>query len=55
MYYLCAWSTTLPCLIVGGGIVYEGGRGFSLIFKMGKSKQNYAVELWKFSIKKVGC
>ena len=55
MYYLCAWSTTLPCLIVGCGIIYEGGRGFPLIFKMEKSKQNDAVGLWKFSIKKEGC
>lgn len=55
MFYLRAWSNTQPCLIVeGGGIICEM-EIFSPTFKMGRSKQNDIVELWKFSLKMVGC
>ena len=51
MYYLRAWSTTLPCLIVGGGIIYEWGGIFPSIFKMGRSKYNDVVKIWKLNVK----
>lgn len=40
--FLRAWSTTIPCLVAGGGgTIWKGGvEVFCPIFKKGKSKQN---------------
>ena len=57
VFHFRAWSTTLTCLIVGGGIICGwdymcgGGELFPLVCKMGKSKQNDIVETWKFRLK----
>ena len=53
VFYLCAWSSSLPCLILG--VLYVKMEVFPPIFKMEKSKRNDIVELWKFSIKMGGC
>ena len=51
MFHLRVWSTSLPCLIVGGGIIC-GVQVFLSIFKMERSKENKIVELWKFNFKR---
>ena len=51
MFYLPAWSTSLPCLFVVGGIKYWDA-GFSSNFYNGmRWNENEIVERWKFSFK----
>ena len=59
IFYLRAWSTTLPCLIVAGGIICSGA-GFSsnlenVEVKNDNVKQNNIAEHWKFNLKMVSC